>query len=64
MAKQQTTPRRTPTNITIQAELKAAARKLAAQKRMSLSELIERLLVAEIKRKRGIAHLHHREVLA
>jgi hypothetical protein len=52
------------TNIYLPAELKKLARKTAEEKKMSLSELIQRLLSAEIKRKRGIAHLHPREATA
>jgi post-segregation antitoxin (ccd killing protein) len=52
------------TNVYLPAELKKRARAAAVEKNMSLSELIQRLLVAEIKRKRGIAHLNGREVAA
>lgn len=50
------------TNIYLPSDLKKQAKQLASEKDMSLSEMIQRLLVAEIKRKRGIAHLHAREV--
>jgi hypothetical protein len=36
------------------------ARKLAFEKNMTVSELLERLVKAEAARKRGIAHLHPR----
>ena len=49
------------TNIYLPSELKKQAKQAAKEKSMSLSEMIQRLLVAEIKRKRGIAHLHERE---
>ena len=39
-------------------------RQLAFDKNMTVSELLERLVNAEAKRKRGIAHLHSREVAA
>lgn len=40
------------------------AQQLALQKRMSVSELLERLISAEAGRKRGIAHLHPRNLEA
>jgi|GEM_PF-2983910 len=55
-----------PTNLYLPKELKSEAKRIAKQRYsrpMSLSELVQRLLVAEINRKRGIAHLHSREVL-
>lgn len=38
------------------------AKKLAFEKNMTVSELIERLIFAESTRKRGIAHLHPRQI--
>ena len=52
------------TNIYLPLEIKRRAKALAESKNMSLSELIQRLLEAEGKRKRGIAHLHDRGVAA
>jgi organic radical activating enzyme len=55
-----------PTNLYLPKELKKAAKKAAAthySRSMSLSELVQRLLVAELKRKRGIAHLNERELV-
>lgn len=53
------------TNLYLPRALKAEAKKIAETKykrKMSLSQLVQRLLVAEINRKRGIAHLHSREL--
>jgi len=50
------------TNIYLPSELKKRAKALAAEKGMSLSGLVQRLIVAEAKRKRGIAHLHDRQI--
>ena len=57
MAKKKTVSNPCATNIYLPSAMKTMARVLAKEKGMSLSELIQRLLVAESKRKRGIAHL-------
>lgn len=52
-----------PTNIYLPKELKERAKALAKERyKTSLSSMIQSLLVAEIKRKRGIAHLHPRQL--
>ena len=44
-----------PTNLYLSKELKKAAKKIARENGMSFSEMVERLLVAEMKRKRGFS---------
>lgn len=44
-------------------ELLAAGKRRAAEVGFSFSELLCRLLVAELKRKRGIGHLHSRRLV-
>jgi len=39
-----------------------AAKKHCRSKNISVSETVDRLLVSEINRKRGIAHLHPRQM--
>jgi hypothetical protein len=48
------------TNIWLPGELKRQGKRLAKEKKMSFSEMIQRLIAAELKRKRGIAHLNER----
>jgi hypothetical protein len=49
-------------NISWQSSSDDLAKSLALEKRMTVSELLERLISAEAKRKRGIAHLHPRQL--
>ena len=53
-------------NISWGKEIDSLAESLAFEKRFKggVSELLSRLIVAESKRKRGIAHLNSREVAA
>lgn len=54
-----------PTNLYLPKELKREAQRLAKERyNYSLSQLVQRLLVAEISRKRGIAHLNPRQLEA
>jgi hypothetical protein len=46
--------------LSLSVEIYAAARKLSEATGRSVSEIVDRLLVAELKRKRGIVHLHPR----
>ena len=45
-------------------ETYTAARKHSRATKFSVSEIVDRLLVAELHRKRGIAHLHPRKLEA
>lgn len=49
-------------NISWRSASDQVARRLAFEKNMTVSELLERLIQAEAHRKRGIAHLHPRTI--
>ena len=64
MSKKPTPPKSRNRNIRWTLELDQLAKNLAFEKKLDggVSELISRLVVAESKRKRGIAHLHAKSI--
>jgi len=51
-----------PATIYLSTKVKLEAMRVAKERGMSLSEMIQRLLVKEISLKRGTAHLYEREL--
>ena len=66
MSKTPTTPKARNRNIRWTLEIDKIATDLAFEKKLKggVSELISRLITAEAKRKRGIAHLHSKTLSA